>query len=133
MPGPRYDWPIESSPGATQAFREGIANPMYLAAPPALTKLAKVPIPPEPTLAGPAVNLAAPASQAPTRRSPSAPNRVLFGAPRLDPTAGTAKLPLWVPGAGTVRLSGKGIRIRIVPTPPAPNCPSPDGSRKRVA
>ena len=43
--GGEWDWPIESSPGAEQAFREGIQSALYLPTVPPLLKLAKVPMP----------------------------------------------------------------------------------------
>lgn len=45
--GAKWDWPIESSPAAEQAFRDGIQNSEYLSTLPTLTKLQKVPIPPQ--------------------------------------------------------------------------------------
>jgi hypothetical protein len=111
----RHDWPIESSSAAQQAFRSGIAGPDYLSSLPPLTKLAKVPLPslmqPIPTSA-----TAHPAGESLDRGAPAASNRIAFGVPRVDATSGTAKLPVWFPGAGTLQLSGKGIRIRVVPT-----------------
>jgi hypothetical protein len=50
--GLRYDWPIESSEAAEQAFRDGIQSSEYLSQRPPLTQLAKVPMPP--AWAGPA-------------------------------------------------------------------------------
>jgi hypothetical protein len=43
--GQRYDWPIESSATAEQAFRDGIQSSEYLSQRPPLTPLAKVPMP----------------------------------------------------------------------------------------
>lgn len=57
--GLRYDWPIESSEAAEQAFRDGIQSSEYLSQRPPLTPLTKVPMPPawsgpaEPLGAGP--------------------------------------------------------------------------------
>ena len=39
------DWPIESTGGAQQAFRKGIAGSTYRSTLPPLTPLAKVPLP----------------------------------------------------------------------------------------
>jgi hypothetical protein len=44
--GLRYDWPIESSITAEQAFRDGIQSSEYLSQRPPLTPLTKVPMPP---------------------------------------------------------------------------------------
>jgi hypothetical protein len=44
--GLRYDWPIESSEAAEQAFREGIQSSEYLSQRPPLTALTRVPMPP---------------------------------------------------------------------------------------
>jgi hypothetical protein len=43
--GGRWDWPIESSAKAQQAFRKGIASSTYRSTLPALTPLSKVPVP----------------------------------------------------------------------------------------
>jgi hypothetical protein len=43
--GQRYDWPIESSAAAEQAFRDGIQSSEYLSQRPPLTALTKVPMP----------------------------------------------------------------------------------------
>jgi hypothetical protein len=43
--GQRYDWPIESSAPAEQAFRDGIQSSEYLSQRPPLTPLTKVPMP----------------------------------------------------------------------------------------
>jgi hypothetical protein len=45
--GLRYDWPIESSEAAEQAFRDGIQSSEYLSQRPPLTPLTRVPMPPE--------------------------------------------------------------------------------------
>jgi hypothetical protein len=50
--GLRYDWPIESSAAAEQAFRDGIQSSEYLSQRPPLTQLSRVPMPP--AWAGPA-------------------------------------------------------------------------------
>lgn len=47
--GGRFDWPIESSIPAQQAFRNGIQSGFYLEKPPALPPLTKVPAPPAPS------------------------------------------------------------------------------------
>ena len=47
--GGRWDWPIESSPRALTAFRQGISDPTYLSTLPPMPPLAKVPIPTAPT------------------------------------------------------------------------------------
>jgi hypothetical protein len=122
-PGRRFDWQIESSAASVAAFRAGIASSYYLSAPPPLTKLAKVPLPGgTPTTSADAAagvggaETPTPAeSKPPARRAPGADNRIAFGMPRLDPTGGTAKLPVWIPGAGTLTFSGKGIRVRVLP------------------
>jgi hypothetical protein len=44
--GVRFDWPIESSPTAQQAFRRGIQGSLYASAPVSLPALTKVPPPP---------------------------------------------------------------------------------------
>jgi Glycosyl hydrolase family 26/HYDIN/CFA65/VesB-like, Ig-like domain len=54
--GQRYDWPIESSASAEQAFRDGIQSSEYLSQRPPLTALAKVPMP---FWAGPATPIGA--------------------------------------------------------------------------
>jgi hypothetical protein len=41
----RWDWQIESSPSALQAFREGISGSTYRAKLPEITRLAKLPMP----------------------------------------------------------------------------------------
>jgi hypothetical protein len=43
----RWDWPIESSTAAEQAFRDGIQSSLYLSRLPVLTKLQKIPLPPQ--------------------------------------------------------------------------------------
>jgi hypothetical protein len=43
--GQRYDWPIESSAAAEQAFRDGIQSSEYLSQRPPLTSLTKLPMP----------------------------------------------------------------------------------------
>lgn len=45
LKGGRYDWPIETSATAQQAFRRGIQSPYYRSIFPPLTPLTKIPLP----------------------------------------------------------------------------------------
>jgi hypothetical protein len=140
----RYDWPIESSPEAEKAFREGIASPTYLSQLPPLRKLHKVPIPgappeeePDPTEPLPTAPTPAgggggastgppvpPGGPPLARREASAENRLIIGTPRLNPATGTARVPVLVPGRGTLRISGKGIGVRVLPAEEAVDLPA---------
>jgi hypothetical protein len=133
----RYDWPIESSPEAEKAFRAGIASPTYWSQLPPIHKLHKVPIPgaPEeepgpteplptgPTPAGGGGAAVPPGGPPLARREANAENRLIIGTPRLDPDTGTAKVPVLVPGRGTLRIAGKDIRVRILPDDKAAELP----------
>ena len=44
--GQRFDWPIETSAPAQQAFRRGIQSSVYRSARPSMPNLTKVPAPP---------------------------------------------------------------------------------------
>jgi hypothetical protein len=131
-PGARFDWPIESSPASEVAFREGISNPMYLPRAPHLTKLTKVP-PPSAGAAATVAEVFGPVKPAGTPGAvyTTSPNAlkprgsrgvsaaragVTFGKARPGKRPGTAKLAVAVPGAGSVRISGDHVRIRVLPS-----------------
>jgi hypothetical protein len=144
MPTMRMDWPIESSPAAELAFREAIAAPDYLSSLPVLNKLAKVPTPDGPPGPPPVVEEEEgelPEARSPVAAPPAAPallplagepveppvaadapvaTRVALGAPRPQPSADTAKLPLWIPGAGELNVTARGARVGIVSAGAAP-------------
>jgi hypothetical protein len=129
--GERFDWPIESSPQAQAAFRAGIQGETFLSVLPPLTKLAKVPMPAWPP--PPADPPAPPAPSGPAAgpaTDPSSTGRgkqesekqpgaaaIAFGAARANSRSGTAKLPITLPGPGTLRFSGGGVRVRVLPSP----------------
>jgi Glycosyl hydrolase family 26 len=149
----RFDWPIESSPEATEAFREVIAAPDYLSVRPPLTKLAKVPMPvlpppPQPEMTEPVVgggtptggteptgvapNFGGSTGKAATTSSPSGPTgstRIAFGAPRLQPSSGTARLPPWIPGAGRLEITAHGAHVSVASS----SGPTRPGTSRRVA
>ncbi|HEY1854758.1 MAG TPA: glycosyl hydrolase [Solirubrobacterales bacterium] len=129
----KWDWPIESSPAAQQAFHEGIQSSTYLSALPAMTPLHKLPIPgvlEPPSSAGsePAPASGAegtePASvrnlQALSSAQPREPmargTRIVLGDPRPSGRPGGAILPITVAGPGQLRISGGGLRARILPS-----------------
>jgi hypothetical protein len=128
-PGQRYDWPIESSTASETAFREGISSSYYLAEPPPLRKGTKVPIPgmaeEEPaeesvggaggtgTVAAPTGTASGSGAKTATANIGAKAEPVAFGAARPG-GSGTAKLPLWVPGAGDLRITARGGRVGIV-------------------
>lgn len=98
--GGRWDWPIESSPTAEKAFREGIQGDTYLSSLPSLTPHTKVPMPTLPTPADPASG---------PITSTDGVNGLSLGRPRFNARAGTARLPVAIPGPGTVELVGEGV------------------------
>ena len=123
--GGHWDWPIESSPPAEAAFREGIQAETFLSVLPPLAPLAKVPMPvwppaPQPTPT-PALS-PAPASEPesedhvppPEPRPPS--NLVRFGVSKPGARPGSAILPIVAPGPGQLQLSGRDLRIRVLPS-----------------
>jgi Glycosyl hydrolase family 26 len=132
--GGKWDWPIESSPEAEAAFREGILGETFLSVLPPLTPLAKVPIPGpwpvRPSESGPTApsesGPTAPASSGSTapsaapeqpRSEPRPPsNSIGFGASRRGVHPGGVILPITVPDPGQLRFFGRGLHIRVLPS-----------------
>jgi len=116
--GGRWDWPIESSPEAEAAFREGIQSETFLSDLPPLTPLTKVPVPSGPD--SPPLSGAGPVPHDSARVQPLAEPRpsgpISFGVPRPRGRSGGAILTVTVPGPGQLRFSGRGLRIRVLPS-----------------
>ena len=83
--GGEWDWPIESSPAAEAAFREGIQGSTYLSAMAPLQKMTKVPMPA--VLPPPALPLTAPPPE-PVVESPTVQTT-----PITSPTSATQGVP----------------------------------------
>jgi hypothetical protein len=123
----KWDWPIESSNEAEAAFRDGIQSETFLSVLPPLIPLAKVPMPAWPP--PPPADASQPPSSGSGGSPPSAdrgqappgtPQRgpsITLGASRPSDRLGGAILPITVTGPGQLRLSGRGLRIRILPSP----------------
>ncbi|HEV7483220.1 MAG TPA: glycosyl hydrolase [Solirubrobacterales bacterium] len=111
--GGHWDWPIESSPEAEAAFREGIQSDTFISVAPPLTPLTKVPVPPEPD--SPPPSGAGPKPHDPVPQ-PSPSDPIGFGVPRPGARSGSAILTVAVPGPGQLRFSGRGLRIRVLPS-----------------
>jgi hypothetical protein len=125
--GGHWDWPIESSPGAEAAFREGIQSETFLSVLPPLTPLTKVPMPAWPVSPPPADSGQPPPSgsggsplSVDRGQPPSGMSRpddpITFGASKPSDRPGGAILPIAVAGSGQLRFSGRGLRIRILPS-----------------
>ena len=125
--GGRWDWPIESSPDAEAAFREGIQSETFLSVLPPLTPLAKVPMPAWPVSPPPADSGQPPPSSSggsppaadhgqPPSDMPQPGDPIGFGVSRPSDRPGGAVLSIAVAGPGQLRLSGRGLRIRILPS-----------------
>jgi glycosyl hydrolase family 26 len=143
--GGHWDWPIESSPEAEDAFRDGIQGETFLSVLPPLTRLAKLPMPAwppdpppvDPPPAGPPPGSEPPpdleVSEPPVDRGqlPADPGRaptaatqagqapadpLAFGAAERSGRRGGAILPLTLAGPGRLHVSGRGLRVRILPS-----------------
>jgi hypothetical protein len=131
-PGSHWDWPIESSPEAEEAFREGIQGDTYLDVRPPLTPLAEVPmptLPPPPSEPEPPVEAELPIEPVPeqarssdTAGAPPAPevpaapspaNRLRLLGRRFHRGDGTATLTVRLPGPGTLRVVGRGVGVGV--------------------
>jgi hypothetical protein len=118
--GGNWDWPIESSPEAEAAFREGIQSETFLSVVPPQTPLTKVPIPAWPS-SPPSDSGAAPSNSGPGARDPDhgqplPSDPISFGASRPGARPGGAILTVAITGPGQLRLSGRGLRIRVLPS-----------------
>jgi Glycosyl hydrolase family 26 len=123
IPGRRYDWPIESSPEAEAAFREGIQSDTFVSVMPPLTPLAKVPMPAWPPPPPPAEPSPPdqPDDQGSSPSRPPAPSPppgapIVLGATSPSVHQGGAILPITVTGPGKLRFSGRGLRLRLLPS-----------------
>jgi Glycosyl hydrolase family 26 len=145
IPGRRYDWPIESTPEAEAAFREGIQSDTFLSVLPPLTPLAKVPMPawpppppPPPSEPNPPEVPGRSVDARGTSPSPEAPSLtatasspIALGAASPSARRGGAILPITVAGPGKLRFSGHGLRLRILPSrhlAPSPLSKAVDGA-----
>lgn len=116
--GGYWDWPIESSPEAEAAFREGIQSETFLSVVPPLTPLTKVPVPASPNSpppSGPASTPRASDHRQPLS-DPGPSDTISFGASRPGARPGGAILTVATPGPGQLRFSGRGLRIRVLPS-----------------
>jgi Glycosyl hydrolase family 26 len=110
--GGHWDWPIESSPQAEAAFREGIQSPTFLSALPSLTPLAKVPVPSSP----PPPPDPAPLAHGQPPPEPAPADLISFGPSRPGPRPGSAILTVAISRPGQLRFSGQGLRVRVIPS-----------------
>src|ERR1700710_313340 len=116
--GGHWDWPIESSPEAEAAFREGIQSETFLPVLPPLTPLTKVPVPSSPSPAPPGQSAPPPRGSAqgqpPSEPGPTDP--ISFGPVKPGVRPGSAILTVATTGPGQLRFSGRGLRIRVPPS-----------------
>jgi len=116
--GGHWDWPIESSPEAEAAFREGIQSETFLPVLPPLTPLTKVPVPSSPSPAPPVESAPPPRDsgqgQPPSEPGPTDP--ISFGPVKPGVRPGSAILTVATTGPGQLRFSGRGLRIRVPPS-----------------
>lgn len=117
--GGHWDWPIESSPEAEAAFREGIQSETFLSVVPPLTPLTKVPVPASPS-SPPLPSDSGPAPQDSNHGQPqlgSEPSDSIgFGVLKPGARPGGAILTVAITGPGQLRFSGRGLRIRVLPS-----------------
>jgi hypothetical protein len=117
--GGNWDWPIESSPQAEAAFREGIQGETFLSDLPPLVPLTKVPVsPPPPSSPPPSGSGPAPQDSNHGQSLPGPPpsDPISLGAARPGTRPGSAILTVAITGPGQLRLSGRGLRIRVLPS-----------------
>jgi hypothetical protein len=116
--GGQWDWPIESSPEAEAAFREGIQGETFLSDLPPLAPLTKVPIPAPPSSPPPSGSGPAPqgSNHGQSLPVPAPSDPISFGASRPGTRPGSAILTVAITGPGQLRLSGRGLRIRVLPS-----------------
>lgn len=116
--GGHWDWPIESSPEAEAAFRAGIQSETFLSDPPPLTPLAKVPVPAAPSSSPPSDPGQMPqdSNHGQPLSEPGPSDSIRFGALKPGARPGGAILTVAATGPGQLRFSGRGLRIRVLPS-----------------